>query len=156
MKLLSKIAFCLILATQMSIAKETKYNKLFMQYGSAYQIPAELLWGIAKQESNFNPKAVNYNSNGTIDIGLMQINSVHEKMIKELKFTMEDLYKPEVSIYLASKILAKCFKKYGFTYYGLNCYNGRVSDNSYHKKVLEHITERRERLNKYLDSRIIK
>jgi len=32
------------------------YNKLFVYYGKKHNIPAELLWGIAKTESGFNPR----------------------------------------------------------------------------------------------------
>jgi len=49
---------------------------------------------IAKCESNLNPHAVNRNNpNGTVDGGLWQINSVHDKRLKELgldKFDPED------------------------------------------------------------------
>lgn len=37
----------------------------------------EIMIAIAKAESGMNPKAVNYNRNGSIDTGLFQVNSVH-------------------------------------------------------------------------------
>lgn len=49
---------------------------------------------IAKCESGFNPDALNTkNTNGTHDGGLFQINSTHDKRLKELgldKFDPED------------------------------------------------------------------
>lgn len=40
-----------------------------------YHVPSIVLLGIIKTESNGNPNAINRNRNGTVDIGLMQINS---------------------------------------------------------------------------------
>lgn len=34
------------------------------------------MWCIAKNESNFNPIAYNYNRNGSFDVGLFQINQI--------------------------------------------------------------------------------
>lgn len=131
--------------TATAVANDTKYNNLFSKYGAFFNIPPELLWGIAKYESNFDPKAVNHNSNGTIDIGLMQINSIHKEAVEAADLSIDDLYNPKISVYFAGKILSKCLKKHGFTYQGLNCYNGKTANNSYHKKVLAQILKRREK-----------
>jgi soluble lytic murein transglycosylase-like protein len=40
-----------------------------------YGYPLEVLIAICQHESKFNPKAVNYNKNGTVDKGLFQTNS---------------------------------------------------------------------------------
>jgi len=53
----------------------------FEEAGSQYGISPQLLWSIAKTESNFNPRAINRNSNGTYDYGLMQINSSWAKRL---------------------------------------------------------------------------
>jgi hypothetical protein len=37
------------------------------------------MWCIAKNESNFNPLAYNYNKNGSFDVGLFQINQIWKK-----------------------------------------------------------------------------
>ena len=47
----------------------------FENAGNTYGINPTLLESIARVESNMNPKAINKNTNGTSDIGLMQINS---------------------------------------------------------------------------------
>ena len=78
----------------------------------------------------------------------MQINSIHEDAIKKMNLTLEDLYDPKIGIRVGSQILSRCFKKHGFTYQGLNCYNGRIMKNDYHKKVLSHIKTRRANLKK--------
>ncbi|MGD0232133.1 MAG: lytic transglycosylase domain-containing protein, partial [Syntrophorhabdales bacterium] len=47
----------------------------FEEAGAKYGVSPQLLWAIAKAESNFNPAALNYNKNHSFDYGLMQINS---------------------------------------------------------------------------------
>ena len=140
-----RLVFIALFVCLVANANDTKYNDLFFKYGALFNIPPELLWGIAKHESNFDPKAINYNTNGTIDIGLMQINSIHKEAIEAVNLSLDDLYNPKVSVYFASKILSKCLKRHGFTYQGLNCYNGRTTNNNYHKKVLAQILKRREK-----------
>lgn len=51
------------------------YYDLITKYSKKYNIPSSLLKAVIQQESGFNAKAVNINTNGTVDRGLMQINS---------------------------------------------------------------------------------
>ena len=51
------------------------FSFCFEDAGSEYGIDSRLLENIARVESNLNPRAINLNSNGSSDIGLMQINS---------------------------------------------------------------------------------
>ena len=137
----SKIFMLLIMANLCFATND--YNKLFIKYGKIHKIPAELLWGIAKTESEFNPRAVGINENGTKDLGLMQVNSIHEAELKRRNLTLNDLFDPEINVSYATEYLAKCFDKHGFTWQGLNCYNGRIKNNSYHLRVLKNIKDNR-------------
>lgn len=122
-----------------SIQANNHFNHLFIKYGKAFKIPPKLLWAIAKTESNFNALAINKNKNGSTDIGLMQINTIHKDKLNSLNLTLNDLYNPEVSVYFGARVLKSCFNKFGFNYKGLNCYNGRVTNNKYNIKVLNQI-----------------
>jgi len=141
------IFLLLVIFTTSSFATTT-YNKLFIKYGKLYDIPAELLWGIAKTESNFNAKAYNKNKNGTFDIGLMQINSVHKAKLLEQNLDLDDLYEPETNIRFGAKILRSCIDMHGFNYKALNCYNGKIANNPYNKKVLKNIRDNRSKKRK--------
>ena len=129
-----------ILLSSNAIANE-RYNELFLKYGYKYNIPTSLLWAIAKHESNFNKNAINKNNNGTIDIGIMQINSIHKKSIEDLNLTLEDLYNPEINIEFGAKILSQCIKKFGYNKKALNCYNGKIENNNYATKILSNIKD---------------
>jgi len=44
----------------------------FEEAGETYGISPLLLWGIAKTESSLDPQAINRNTNGSYDYGVMQ------------------------------------------------------------------------------------
>jgi soluble lytic murein transglycosylase-like protein len=58
----------------------------FEEAGEYYRIDPKILYSIAKIESNLNPNAINRNLNGSVDMGIMQINSVHMEKIKQTRF----------------------------------------------------------------------
>lgn len=66
---------------------------------------AKIALAVAKSESNLNPLAHNKNSNGTIDTGIFQINSIHgydEKFLQD----------PENNIKVAYEVYLKAGKKF--------------------------------------------
>lgn len=95
----------------------------FEEAGSQYGISPQLLWSIAKTESNFNPRAINRNSNGTYDYGLMQINS---SWAKRLGKTWDELGEPCTNVKVGAWVLAQCIQDYGYTWRAVGCYNSRT------------------------------
>lgn len=141
MKLTSTFKFVLIYIALTVNLCASEYDALFLKYGNKYNIPPALLKAIAKTESGFNPNAVNgSNSNGSIDRGLMQINSIHIPAIKKKGLDIDDLFNPEVSIELGAKVLKSCIDKWGFNWKSLNCYNGRIANNNYSNKVISNLS----------------
>lgn len=63
-------------------------NVLKVKGFKEYFIPR--LFCIAKLESSFNSKARNFNTNGTIDIGLFQINSIWRKECPKTLYSIEN------------------------------------------------------------------
>ena len=72
------------------------YLSIFEQY--SWNVQDAL--AICTAESSGNPNATHYNSNGSIDRGLMQINSVHDYMVA----SPNDFYDPATNIATAYKI----------------------------------------------------
>lgn len=131
------------LAILSSNTLEYKYMPLFKKYGQEYKIPAELLWAIAKTESRFNANAINKNTNGSSDYGLMQINSIHKSWLEKSGISINDLYNPAINIKVGAKILSLCLNKHGWNFKAINCYNGRIENNPYSKRVFDFVRERR-------------
>lgn len=93
----------------------------FEEAGATYGISPQLLWAIAKVESNFNPVAVNHNSNGTYDFGVMQINSSWAKILG--KDIWQSLADPCTNVKTGAWVLAICISKYGYNWEAVGCYN---------------------------------
>ena len=93
----------------------------FDEAGAMYGINPQLLWAIAKVESDFNPTAINYNRNGNYDYGLMQINSWwYDRIGRELWTQLSD---PCVNAKVGAWILAQCIQKHAYTWEAVGCYN---------------------------------
>lgn len=101
----------------------TPYDRFFTEAGTAFGIDATLLKRIATIESSMNPKALNLNKNGSYDIGLMQINTIHLKRLSKIGVTRQSLMDPEVNIYVASLLLSSHIRKRGYNLDAIGCYH---------------------------------
>jgi soluble lytic murein transglycosylase-like protein len=101
-------------------AEDLCFDEAGMQYG----INPQILRAIAKVESGFNPRAVNRNTNGSYDFGVMQINSLWGRTYgEEWWSTLGD---PCTNIKAGAMILASCMKKYGYSWEAIGCYNSQI------------------------------
>lgn len=112
------------------------YDVYFGYAGKKYNINPNLLKAIAIYESNINPKVVHKNKNGTYDIGIMQINTVHKETLKRYGISLHDLFKPSTNIIVGAWVLSECFKKFGYTEQAIGCYNGGSKNFKYARKIL--------------------
>jgi soluble lytic murein transglycosylase-like protein len=80
-----------------------------------------VLRAIAWVESGGKRTAVNWNANGTYDIGLMQINSAwYHRGLAPVWARLGD---PCVNVGAAAWILALCAGEYGYTWDAVGCYH---------------------------------
>lgn len=70
-----------------------------------YDLSYDMILAIMKQESNFNPKATNKNTNGSQDSGIMQINSVNRNYVSELAGRKLDLFNTKDNVLAGVLIL---------------------------------------------------
>jgi soluble lytic murein transglycosylase-like protein len=105
---------------------------------SRYQVPVHLLKAIAQVESAHNPRAMNFNTNGTRDIGLMQINSSWLPLLRKMSVTEQALWDPCVNTLVAAWLLSENFKRWGNTYRALGAYHSPNAARQLHyaKQVL--------------------
>jgi soluble lytic murein transglycosylase-like protein len=99
------------------------YCFCFEDAGRYYGVSPHLLWAIAKVESNFNPRAINRNKNGTYDIGLMQINSSWLPYLKKHGIDPSLLWEPCYNAHVGAMVLRHCIDTYGYSWRAVDCYN---------------------------------
>ena len=102
------------------------WNEVAQRYG----VPAELLYAIARVESNLNPQAVNRSHiqrTGSYDIGLMQINSGHLRSLARYGIRESDLYEPCTNLHVGAWLLADSFSRKGVSWDSVGAYNAACS-----------------------------
>ena len=104
-------------------SKNDLYDTYFDEAGNHYNIPPLLLKKIATIESGINPHAINKNDNGTIDYGLMQINSTHLRELAQWGIDEKNILDPKVNIYAGSWLLSRHIKKHGFNLQAIGNYH---------------------------------
>lgn len=102
-----------------------------------------MLYAIAKQESSLNPSVISRpNKDGSVDIGLMQIN---DRWLPTLKtrfgISRADLLRSCVNLDVGAWVLYENFKTHGFSWRAIGAYNAKSEDKrlAYVQKVYKHL-----------------
>ncbi|MCL1028802.1 type III secretion system invasion protein IagB [Serratia silvae] len=89
-----------------------------------FGIESKLLTAIAQVESGMKQEAKGVNKNGSVDYGLMQINSMHLPRLQRIGISKDLLYKdPCVSVLVGASILSEMMKIYGYSWEAVGAYN---------------------------------
>ncbi|KAG8151707.1 lytic transglycosylase domain-containing protein [Burkholderia catarinensis] len=104
-------------------------------------VSVSLMRGIAQVESGMNPNAINTNTNGTVDIGLMQINSTWLPTLAREGITRESLFDPCTNAYVGAWILSQNIRQLGANWNAIGAYNSASPDKrlAYARKVYDAI-----------------
>ncbi|MCA8017917.1 lytic transglycosylase domain-containing protein [Burkholderia metallica] len=109
---------------------------------AAFQhVSVSLMRGIAQVESGMNPNAINTNTNGTVDIGLMQINSTWLPTLAREGITRESLFDACTNAYVGAWILSQNIRQLGPNWNAIGAYNSASPDKrlAYARKVYDAI-----------------
>ncbi|WP_083294729.1 transglycosylase SLT domain-containing protein [Burkholderia plantarii] len=98
-----------------------------------------LMRAIAQVESGTRTNVINPNSNGTFDIGLMQINSSWLPRLAREGITEQSLFDPCTNAYVGAWILSENIRQFGPTWNAIGAYNASAPEKrlAYARKVVD-------------------
>ena len=111
--------FLLLLAAANSAFAGSCWSSASERYG----IHDTLLRAIALTESAMDSTAINHNTNGSVDVGLMQINSRWFPQLAEMGLQPGDLWNPCTNIHVGAWILAGEIRRFGYTWQAVGAYH---------------------------------
>ncbi|MEM5433794.1 lytic transglycosylase domain-containing protein [Paraburkholderia diazotrophica] len=88
-----------------------------------HRVNPTVLLAIAVVESKMRPDAMHVNANGSHDMGVMQINSIHLPELARYGVKREDLYDGCKNVYTGAWILRKRLDEYGNTWAAIGAYH---------------------------------
>lgn len=96
----------------------------YQQAANRYSVDESILKAIVKVESNFNQYAIHYNTDGSHDIGLTQINSSHLPELAKYGITEKKLLDNAcLNLNIGAWILSQYMHQYGQTWRSVGTYN---------------------------------
>lgn len=123
--MIKKIVFFAVSTSVFSSLAHANLNgNCYVDAGRKYNIDPTLIYSIAEQESSHNPSAVNTsNSNGTSDLGIMQINTFWLPTLAKHGASKNDLFDACYNIHFGTWVLAQSFSKWGYSHQAIGAYN---------------------------------
>lgn len=123
--MIARLAIALALvAPAAAPVQAAEWERCFVDAALRYQVNPLLLRAIARQESSFRADAVNENTNGTRDIGVMQINTWWlGGPLGKAGLTEEHLFQPCLNIHVGAWILANEIQRHGLSWKAIGSYH---------------------------------
>lgn len=127
----------------MLYAMPANFNQMqCVQYAAGYyQVHPDLIRAIMRTEGGTTGK-ISWNKNGSYDMGIMQVNSIHLKELAKYGISREDLiYNPCVNIYVGTWILKLGLMKSSDFWQGVGAYNSQtpIYNQAYRYKVYKNL-----------------
>ncbi|ENZ77919.1 MULTISPECIES: lytic transglycosylase domain-containing protein [Ralstonia] len=121
---ISRLAWCAVVA--LLICSLPAKADCFDDAGAYQTVNPYVLRAIAWHESKGDPTAVHRNANGSIDVGELQINSVHFRELATWGITPSALLDRCINIYVAAWRLKTKMAKYGNTWEAIGAYHSET------------------------------
>lgn len=118
----------------------SQYDDIFKKYEKEFGISYFLMKSIAITENaKFDENAIMHNTNGTRDIGLMQINTSWKHWMPEAGITNEKLKDVDFNIKVAFMIVDRIIQQHGYSWDSIGRYHSGTP--KYKKIWLKRIKE---------------
>lgn len=101
----------------------THAERCILPASTFHVVNPNILRAILNVESRLNPNAVGKNDNGTMDVGIGQMNSMHFKELAKHGIAAAHLKDACVGTYVAAWHLRKSIVKYGNTWFAVASYH---------------------------------
>jgi soluble lytic murein transglycosylase-like protein len=126
-----------VFASSAHAAEPLTMMDCFNEAGRTYKVPPMLLQAIAWVESQYDKNAKNQNTNGSVDLGVMQINSLWLNSLSEYGIKKKHLYNACFNINVAAWILRKQINEVGYNWQAVAHYHSRTPErgDNYARKV---------------------
>ncbi|WP_205195252.1 MULTISPECIES: lytic transglycosylase domain-containing protein [unclassified Burkholderia] len=115
--------FVPIVAVLVAFAPQLSHADCLDDAAAFHRVNPRLLRAIAQHESGMRANAVNRNTNGSEDIGLMQINTSWLPTLARYGIRREHLFNGCVSAYVGAWILASNVRRFGPNWKAVGAYN---------------------------------
>jgi len=117
------------------------WNACFDAAARHYRLHPALLRAIARQESGMNPRAIGKNTNGTLDLGLMQINTTWLPKLARAGISREQLMDPCTNIIVGAWVLHDAVSRHGLSWKAVGVYHSPTPwrQRDYALKVARHL-----------------
>jgi len=106
------------------------------QAAAFHRVNADILHTIILVESDGRPHVVNRNSNGTLDIGMAQINSIHLPELSRYGIHSSHLFDECVAAFVAAWHYARQVRRLGNTWQAIGAYHSRTP---HHNQRYQHL-----------------
>ncbi len=100
----------------------------FDEAAARYGVNPYVLRGIAFVESGFRADSVSRNTDGSIDYGAMQINSVHLAELKRFGIAPPQLMVPCTNVMVAAYLYRKKIDRYGNSWLAVGAYHSETPE----------------------------
>ena len=116
---------------------QTKHLSCLDQAASYHGVHPNLLLAVLTIESGLNPNAIGRNQNGTVDMGLGQINSMHLNELKRYGVRSDHLFDACKATYVSAWFLRRGFDRYGYSWFAAATYHSTTPQhNQRYQKLL--------------------
>ena len=106
-----------------STARTPAAERCLLPAAQRHGVNPKILRAILQVESGMQAHVVNRNRNGTLDVGMAQINSIHFPELAQWGITPDQLMDPCVATHVAAWHLKRNLLRHGDTWFGVAAYH---------------------------------